>query len=128
MSFQIGSVTLPRYPMRIEHKMDADIKSTRFPSALPLLISFGRKAEVLKIEGLLAEAAHTKANLVTDYLSGSGKLEDLIHTVVTITSTGMLYSGRDFVFAGMNIEERPGFARVFFYNMEFWRGSTHVVI
>ncbi len=125
MSFQIESVTLPRWPSRITFKLQADVKETRFPGALPLLIAFGRKANKLQIEGVIQEPAHTKANLVTDYLS---PLDNLIYTTVTITATGMLYHNRDMVFAGATFEERPGVTRAFFYNMEFWQGSQVITL
>ena len=129
MSFIItapaGDITLPRYPSRITHKLQADVKETRFPGALPLLLAFGRKANKLQIEGIIAYPGSSKTTLTTNYLA---PLDVAVYKTVTITSTGMLYSGRTYVFAGITFEERPGVTRAFFYSAEFWEGSTIIAL
>jgi hypothetical protein len=116
-----GAITLPRFPSRIVHKLQADVKQTRFPGALPLLLAFGRKANVLQIEGIISTMpASSKDTLTTTYLT---PLDAAVYKTVTITATGRLYSGRTYVFAGISFEERPGVMTAFFYTAEFWEGS-----
>lgn len=125
MSFIIGAVTLPRFPAKIQFKKAADIKTYRFPSALPFIISFGGKADVLIAEGRLQEAGRTKAQITTDYVA---PLEALVSTVVTVQNVGRSYHNTDFVFVNFTHDERPGWARALYIRMEFWKGSSHMVI
>jgi len=130
MSFAVVSggitVTLPRFPTKVSHKLQADIKETRFPGALPLLLAFGRKANRLQIEGIIQEVNRTKDQLTNDYLE---KLDVMVYKEVVIVCAGRLYDSnnkvpaRRYTFAGITFEERPGFVRSFFYNAEFWEGS-----
>lgn len=95
------------------------------PSALPLLIVFGGKADVLVIDGWIRVAGQTKAQLITNYIS---PLEALVGTVVTIQYTGRAYHNTDFLFVKFDHDERSGIVRGIPYRMEFWKGSTHTVI
>jgi len=125
MSFIVEGVTLPRFPEKIQFRKAADVKTYRYPGALPLIIGFGNKADVLIVEGRLQEAAVTKATLVTTYVS---PLEALVNTVVTIQCVGRSYHNTDFVFVNFTYDERPGWARAFYIRMEFWKGSEHMVL
>lgn len=120
MSFIIEGVTLPRFPEKIQFKKAAQVKSYLYPGSLPLLISFGNKADVLIAEGKLQEAGRTKAQIITDYV---GPLEALVSTVVTIQNVGRAYHGTDFVFVNFTNDERPGWVRALYIRMEFWKGS-----
>ena len=125
MSFIVESVTLPRYPEKIQFRKAADIKTYRYPGALPLIISFGGKADVLIVEGKLQEAGQTKAQLLAGDVTD---LEALVNTVVTIQNTGRTYHNTDFVFVNFTYDERPGWARALYIRMEFWKGSEHMVL
>lgn len=125
------TTTLPRFPTKVSFKLQADVKETRFPGALPLLLAFGRKANKLQIEGIIQRmgsgghpTAYTKPELQTLYLE---PLDAAVYKEVAIVTTGetRLYSsgGRRFTFAGITFEERPGFTRAYFYTAEFWEGS-----
>ena len=132
MSFVIYNVTdgqttnMPRWPTRVTFKIQADVKETRFPGALPLLLAFGKKANKLQIEGVIQIAGVTKPTLVTSYLL---PLETAVYKEVTITASGMIWASaatspaRRYTFAGITFEERPGITRAFFYTAEFWQGS-----
>lgn len=125
MSFIVEEVTLPRKPEKIQFRKAAEIKTYMYPGALPLIISFGGKADVLVIEGRLQAAGRTMAQIVTDYVT---PLEALVNTVVTIQYTGRSYHNTDFVFVRFNHDERPGWARALYFRMEFWKGSEHTVL
>jgi len=123
--FGIGLTDLPRWPEKIQFKKAAEIKTYMYPAALPLIIVFGGKADVLIIEGKLQEAGVTKANLVINYIS---PLEALVNTVVTIDADDRSYDGTDFVFVNFTYDERPGWKRAFYIRAEFWKGSSHTVL
>lgn len=130
MSFIIQSaahpnVTLPVFPQNIKVKKSSDVKSYTMPGDLPLLISFGGKADVLVIDGWIRVAGQTKAQLVVSYIS---PLELMAHEVVTIQCTGRGYHNTDFIFVKFDHDERKGITRAIPYRMEFWKGSTHSVI
>lgn len=125
MSFIVGSVTLPRYPEKIQFRKAADIKTYRFPGALPLIISFGGKADVLIVEGKLQEAGQTKAQLLAGDVTD---LEALVNTVVTIQNTNRPYHNTAFVFVNFTYDERPGWATALYIRAEFWKGSEHMVL
>ena len=109
MAFEIGAVVLPRFPEKIQFRKAADIKTYRYPGTLPLIISFGGKADVLIIEGRIQEAGVTKANLVINYIS---PLEALVTTQVLIDCNGRSYDDTNFIFVNFTHDERPGLARV----------------
>lgn len=123
MSFAVGAVTLPRFPEKIQYKKACEIKSYMYPGLLPLLISFGGKADVLIIEGKLQEDGVTKADIVTNYVS---PLELLVNTEVVIDCDDRSYDGEKFIFVNLTYDERPGWARAFYIRMEFWKGSEHM--
>lgn len=125
MSFQIGAVTLPRFPEKITFRKAADVKSYMMPGALPLLISFGGKADSIVVEGRLQLAGSTKAQIITNYIV---PLEALVNTIVTITCTGRTWTGTNFVFVKFDYDERPGEVRSLYYRMEFWKGSDMTVL
>ena len=125
MAFEIGAVVLPRFPEKIQFRKAADIKTYRYPGALPLIIGFGNKADVLIIDGRLQEAGVTKANIVINYVS---PLEALVNTEVVIDCDGRSYDDTTFVFVNFTYDERPGWARAFYFRAEFWKGSEHMVL
>ena len=125
MSFIIGAVTLPRYPERIQYSVGADIKSYMYPGALPLLISFGNKADVLTLEGRLQAIGSTKANLETNYIN---PLKALVATQVTLAAPDGRYDDTDWVFVKFDFDERPGWSRSFYIRCEFWKGSDITIL
>lgn len=130
MSFIIQSVahenvTLPLIPENIKYKKDSDVKSYTMPGTLPLLISFGGKADVLVIDGWFRVAGQTKVQLIVSYVS---PLDLMLHEVVTIQYTGRSYHNSDFLFKKFDNDERKGITRAIPFRMEFWKGSTHTVI
>lgn len=125
MSFIVGAITLPRFPEKIQFKKGADVKTLRYPSNRPILIVYGKKVDVLIIEGKLQLATKTKANLVTDYIN---TLEGYIGTAQTIQNVGRSYHNSSFICVNLVYDERPGWARAFYIRMEFWKGDVHVVL
>ena len=125
MTFEIGAVTLPRFPEKIQFRKAADIKTYRYPGSLPFIISFGGKADILIIEGKLQEDGVTKADLITNYIS---PLEALVGTAVVIDYNDRSYDDTTFVFVNFTYDERPGWKRALYIRAEFWKGSTHMVV
>ena len=130
MSFEIESavhpdVTLPLIPNNISVKKGSDIKSYTMPGDLPLLISFGGKADVLVIDGWFRVSGQTKAQLIVSYVS---PLDLMLWEVVTIQYADRPYHNTDFLFAKFDYDERTGITRAIPYRMEFWKGSTMTVI
>lgn len=125
MSFSIGGTALPRFPEKILFKEAADIKTLGIPSMLPLLLVKGDKADVLVITGRLQVAGQTKANLTTNYINVYSAMKG---TNVAIVNAGRSYTGTNFLFAKFDWDEMPGEARTFRFRMEFWKGSTVIVI
>jgi len=116
---------LPLIPQNINVKKSADVKSYTQPGLLPLLISFGGKADVLVIDGWFRVAGQTKAQLIVSYVS---PLELMLNEVVTIQYANRAYHNTDFIFVKFDHDERSGIARGIPYRMEFWKGSAHTVI
>jgi len=130
MSFIIISavhpnVTLPQIPANLMYKKSTDVKSYTMPSNLPLLISFGAKADVLVIDGWIRVAGQTKAQLIVSYIS---PLELMLNEVVTIQYADRAYHNTNFVFVKFDHDERKGIIRGIPYRMEFWKGSSMTVI
>jgi len=123
MSFSIGAVTLPRIPEKIQYKKACEIKSYMYPGALPLLISFGGKADVLIVEGKLQEAGVTKATLLAGDITD---LAALVNTEVIIDYDDRPYDGDSFIFVNFTYDERPGWRTALYVRMEFWKGSEHM--
>jgi len=123
MSFIVGAVTLPRFPEKIQFRKAAEVKTYMYPGALPLIISFGGKADVLIVEGKLQEAGQTKAQIVTSYVA---PLEALVNTAVTVQCAGRSYHNTEFVFVDFTYDERPAWVRTFYFRLEFWKGSEHM--
>ena len=123
MSFIVGAVTLPRFPEKIQFRKAAEVKTYMYPGALPLIISFGGKADVLIVEGKLQEAGQTKAQIVTNYVA---PLEALVNTAVTVQCAGRSYHNTEFVFVEFTYDERPAWVRAFYFRLEFWKGSEHM--
>jgi len=119
------NVTLPLDPSNLMYKKSAEVKSYTMPGALPLLIAFGGKADVLVIDGWIRVAGQTKAQLITSYIS---PLELMLYEVVTIQYTDRAYHNTDFIFVKFDHDERKGITRAIPYRMEFWKGSTHTVL
>lgn len=125
MTFEIGAVVLPRIPEKIQFRRAADIKTYRYPAALPFIISFGGKADILIIEGKLQEAGVTKADLLAGDVAA---LLALVNKNVVITYADRPYDGKTFVFVNFTYDERPGWATALYIRAEFWMGSEHMVL
>lgn len=125
MSFLIDAIQLPRFPDKIDYEPQADVKTYTNPGKRFLIISRGKKADILVIQGKLQLAGNTKTNLTSTYIT---PLEAKMATEVTITNAGRSYSGEKFIFVKFKHSENPGWARAFEFRMEFWRGDLHVVI
>jgi len=125
MSFIIDAITLPRFPENIDWEPEADIKSYSNPGNRYMLLVLGLKTDKLVIDGWLASAGSTKAQLTTNYIT---PLRAKLATQVTITCAGRPYSAETFVFAKMKFTERPGVARAYQFRMEFWKGEIHIIV
>lgn len=125
MSFIIGAITLPRFPEEIKFRKAADKKTLRYPSNRPIILVYGKKVDVLSIEGRLQATGQTKANLVTNFIN---TLEGYIGTEQTIQNAGRSYHNTAFICVDFVYDERPGSVRTFYFKMEFWKGDIHIVI
>lgn len=124
MTWVIGAVTLPYDPHTVQMKNAADVKAYRIPKGLPLLISFGNKAQVLIIEGYIYTVGQTMTFLETNYIT---PLENLVATEVTINGPGSRFDGQ-WLMTKYDHRESRGEVNVCTYRMEFWKGSQFEVI
>lgn len=68
MSFTLGTVTFPVNPRRVTVKQAKNIKSYMLMTQMPALLDLGPQTRVLTLEGFIAKAGKTAAELETDYL------------------------------------------------------------
>lgn len=119
-----GEVTLPHDPAKVKLKPAADVKASTYPGELALLISMGRKVDVLTLEGWIYEDGRTKQNLVDDYID---TLIKMVHCVVTIAGPTTLYDG-DWLMVSGPIQEIKGYKTTFSFKLELWKGFKYVVL
>ena len=90
MAWVIGLVTLPFGPTQISDEVECRSETMPFDGAEDLLFSTGKGVRVVTWSGSISEAAHTKANLETDYAS---TLRGYQGTTQTIDSPSSAYDG-----------------------------------
>ena len=83
MTWSIGSVTLPFGPNQISDENDCTEDSMQADGAAPILFAVGPGIRVVTWSGSIAEAAHTKANLNTDYGVPLRAMQGTSQTVVS---------------------------------------------
>ena len=87
------------------------------PTKRSIVISFGRKADNLVVEGVLAAAGQTAANVNTNYLV---PLTAMVYQSVTISNSGRY--DEKWVMTSFEYDEEGGKMVSFKYRMEFIRG------
>jgi len=117
-------ITLPIPPTKISDKGPTDIKSHIYPGDLPLLISMGNKAEVLSLDGFIAEEGKDSAFLEAHYLL---PLMNQRHRKVTLTAPETRYNS-DYLLATFVYYEEGAKKRSFPYKLELWKGKIYVVL
>lgn len=120
----IGGINLPLNPTTIDEQDPATIQSSNYPSELPLLISLGKKARVLVLEGWIREHGQTKTYLDTTYVI---PLRNLLYTEVAVAGPRTLYDG-NYLLNKLTIREEPGIVAAYRFRIELWMGHIHLVI
>ncbi len=90
MSWKIGSVTLPYGPAQISDEVDCSEENLPQDGQQPILFSTGPGIRAVTWSGSISEAAHTKADLETDY---GAPLRSMQGTTQTIDSPSSAYDG-----------------------------------
>ena len=124
-TFSIGTVTLPQFPQRISFKAAADAQTLKNPGSAPIVLVYGGKVDVLRIEGWIRSRGNNKSSLTSSYVT---PLRQLVWTEVNIVCSGRTYSGEDFIFMEFQCDEEKGIEMAFPFKAEFWRGDVHVVL
>ena len=121
MSWRIGSITLPIAPYKTELRNTANIKEFMNPGeAYALILSFGRKGRILRIDGHLYNPGWTKDQLDTTYIT---VLEGYVGKVKTISAPGTRYDG-SWMLTTFTYQETKGNVWSYDYRMEFIQGSS----
>lgn len=123
VTYEVG-IYLPRNPKTASMKYTTIKKTIMQPGDLALLISHGRQPNVLSIEGLIAESGKTSSELETLYLK---PIENFLHYEIEISAPDTRYDGT-YVETGFNYQEGGGVVNSFRYKIEFYKGSSHVVL
>lgn len=120
-NFVVGAVstTLPVAPKIVKLRTSAVTKEYLNPTGRQILISFGKKADKLVLEGAITQAGQTSQQLQTNYLD---ELASMVYKSVTITAPDTRYDG-DWILVGFEYEERGGFTAAFWYKLEFLKGE-----
>lgn len=127
MSWVIGGITLPLAPKVVRYTAAANIREVGMPgSGGCLLISFGKRADKLEIEGILAYPGYTKGQLETSYLL---PLKNLVYTQVTVSAPDTRYYSTNWIVESFEWEEAEGPGPKFKYKITLLKsGQTPVVI
>jgi len=122
--WNIGGVGLPYNPYTVQVKDAADLKAYRYPSQLALLISFGKKARILTLEGYIAQSGKDKSFLETEYII---PLRNKVGTQVTVQGPDTRYD-ETWIMNSFTVTENRGEVVSFTYRMELWLGHQHEVV
>jgi len=123
-SWIIDNVTLPWDPQKVQMIHAANVKELLFPASKGFVISFGKRADKLRLEGTIAQNGQTAAQLETNYIL---PLEDIVYKKVHISAPDTRYDGV-YVFSKFTWREQGGFCASFTYIMEFLQGGQMVII
>ena len=115
------SLTLPNAPRRVRVGYYASTKEYMMPTLRSLLISFGRKADKLTIEGALVNSAMTNSQMEAAYLT---KFRAMVYHDITIGAPDARYDDEHWILVTFEFEERGGQTEAFYYKLEFMRGVT----
>jgi len=121
MSWTIGGVALPISPKVVMKTVSASPKSLTMPAAKKMLLSLGKNHDVLQLEG---EFSGDKSTIESTYIT---PFEGKVYTEVTIAAPDSRYDG-DWIMTKFVCREISGATRYFMWKMEFWMGSSHIVI
>ena len=117
------TIELTQDPSSVIDDNPAKTHEIDYPSDLPILVGFGRKARKLTIEGILFDPAKTKSQIETDIID---PLRSRIGKTVTLAQT-TLYDGI-WLLDNVVPKEEKGFTKSFRYQMVFLQGSSYVVL
>ena len=114
-----STVMLPLAPKRTRFNAGANIKESTYPTARNLVISYGRKADKLTWEGVIAEYGKGAGKLDKNYLS---RLTNMVYKEVVISAPGERYDG-SWIMNSFQYSERGGYTVSFEYTLEFIKGT-----
>jgi len=121
----IDGINLPLNPITTRCAGTIVTEEGPLPGDLPLIVSIGKKAKKLTIEGWIWVSGQDKAYLETNYIL---PLDAKLHTEVTIAAPDTRYDG-NWIMSKFESEEGIHRSNVaFYYEMEFLKGSQHVVL
>jgi hypothetical protein len=131
MTWTIGGVVLPDAPSKVTMQYKAVTKVVKYPTNKEIIISLGRAADKMVIEGSIVDNSKTQAQLESNYLI---PLRNLVYTEVSVDDGNAgrsIYDGTDgtstWIVYSFNFWEDGGYTASFKYKMEFIRGGIHVV-
>jgi len=117
-------ITWPRNPKSIVLKSTSITKSLTKPGSKAMLLSYGKKPDVLTLEGLLYEKGKTASYLISTYIS---PMLSRVYKEVTISELESNINGA-WILASFLYRKIGGYPNVYTYKMEFYKGSEHHVM
>jgi len=123
-SWDTTVITWPINPTKATMKFTTIRKTVPVPGDYAILISTGKQPKVLTIEGILYEPGKTAAQLETDYIN---PMLDRLHKEVTISAPDTRYDGT-WILTAFTYSEAGGAINQFRYKLEFYMGSSHIVL
>jgi len=124
MTWIIGGIALPLDPQSTRLQYAAEVKTLNYPGDLAMILSLGRKVDVLTIKGYITEPPKTKSELESTYIL---PLKEKVYREVTISAPDSRFDGK-WILVTFVVDEKPGEVGVFWYEMTFWKGSTHMLV
>jgi len=123
-SWDSTEITWPRNPKSIVFKGVSITKSLTKPGGKAILLSYGRKPDVLTLEGLLYEKGKSDSDLLNDYLL---PMLGRLYKEVTISELDSNLNDT-WLLTSFVYRKVGGYPNVYTYKMEFYRGSEHHVM
>ena len=118
----------------------ADYKELRRPKRRSMLLSYGRKMDKLRLEGVILDSAKTTTDLQNDYII---PIRDMTHEMVKVlegtdasrilyenTEGGSTYQNTSYntwILVGAQFREVGGYTAHYEFTLEFVAGSYHRV-
>jgi len=124
MTWMIDDIALPVEPQSVRLQYAAEVKTLSYPGDLAMILSLGRKVDVLTIKGYIADPPKTKSELESEYIL---PLKEKVYREVRITAPDSRFDGK-WIFVTFVVDEKPGEVGTYWYEMTFWKGSTHMLV
>jgi len=124
VTWMIDDIALPFDPQSARLQYAAEAKTLGYPGDLAMILSLGRKVDVLTVKGYIADPPKTKSELETTYIL---PLREKVYREVTISTPDSRFNGK-WIFVTFVVDEKPGEIGRFWYEMTFWKGSTHMLV